>query len=299
MAQRLPDFFVVGAPKCGTTTLHHWLRAHPALFLPEHKEPMYFCGYDGSWRGPGAAIVWRKVVAELRDYQALFAAAPATARAGEASVDYLHEEAAARNIRAAIPQARIVAVLRQPVERAYSEHMHLVRDASDAPDFETALEREPQRITERWIPMYHHVRRSRYHDAVRRYFELFGAESVRVLLYEDLLADPAGFLGAVHAHLGVEPRPPPDEAVLNPGRGVRRHWLNRLVVSPPPAVKKAAAVVPERLRATLRDAAVASNRAPAPPLAPEVARRVFERYFRADVEALESLLGRDLSAWKP
>jgi len=141
---RLPDFFLVGAPKCGTSALHAALARHPGLFLCEPKEPKFFLT-DGppptSGGGPGDVPTWREHVWRRDDYEALFAAAPATALCGESTVFYLYDRDAQARIRKLLPDARLVAVLRDPAERAHSNWVHL-RDAGLEPeaDFATALE---------------------------------------------------------------------------------------------------------------------------------------------------------------
>ena len=125
---RLPDFLLLGAPKCGTSALHAALARHPELFLSEPKEPKFFLT-DGpppsSGGGPGDLPTWGEHVWRRDDYEALFAAAPAGARCGESTVFYLYDLDAQRRIRTLLPDARLVAVLRDPAERAHSNWAHL------------------------------------------------------------------------------------------------------------------------------------------------------------------------------
>ena len=125
---RFPDFLLVGAPKCGTSALHAALARHPQLLLSEPKEPKFFLT-DGppptSGGGPGDVPTWGEHVWRQDEYKALFAAAPAGARCGESTVFYLYDRDAQRRIRTFVPEARLVAVLRDPVERAHSNWAHL------------------------------------------------------------------------------------------------------------------------------------------------------------------------------
>ena len=147
---RLPDFLLLGAPKCGTSALHAALARHPGLFLSEPKEPKFFLT-DGppptSGGGPGDVPTWGEHVWRRDDYEALFAAAPAGALCGESTVFYLYDRDAQARIRKLLPEARLIAVLRDPAERAHSNWAHL-RGAGLEPeaDFATALDREPERI---------------------------------------------------------------------------------------------------------------------------------------------------------
>src|SRR6185503_1024639 len=163
-----PDFFLVGAPKCGTSALHAALARHPGLFLCEPKEPKFFLT-DGppptSGSGPGDVPTWREHVWRRDDYEALFAAAPATALCGESTVFYLYNREAQARIRKLLPDARLVAVLRDPAERAHSNWTHL-RDAGLEPeaDFATALDREPERIAAGWAHFWHYAALGRYRE---------------------------------------------------------------------------------------------------------------------------------------
>ncbi len=123
----LPDFFVAGAPKAGTTALHAALAQHPELYLSPVKEPKFFLtdGPPPTQGGPGDAKTYREHVWRRQDYEDLFAAAPPGTRRGESTPFYLYSHDAQRRIRALIPQARLIVVLRDPVERAHSNWTHL------------------------------------------------------------------------------------------------------------------------------------------------------------------------------
>src|SRR3954453_3663754 len=125
----LPQFLLIGAPKAGTTALHVALAAHPDVFMSSPKEPKYFLTDDGrrpvARGGPGDAQTVRQQVWRREDYERLFDAAPAGAQRGESTTLYLQDRAAHRRIAAALPDARLVAVLRDPVDRAHSNWTHL------------------------------------------------------------------------------------------------------------------------------------------------------------------------------
>ena len=207
MAGRLPDFLLLGAPKCGTSALHAALARHPGLYLSEPKEPKFFLT-DGppptAGGGPGDVATWGEHVWRRADYQALFAGAPSAARCGESTVFYLYDLAAQRRIRTLLPAARLIAVLRDPVERAHSNWAHL-RAAGLEPeaDFRTALEREPERITAGWAHFWHYTAQGRYGGQLEHLFGLFPPEQVLLLRYRELRDEPVATVDRVCRFLRV------------------------------------------------------------------------------------------------
>jgi hypothetical protein len=204
----LPDFLVVGAPKAGTTALHAALAAHPELFMSRVKEPRYFLCDDGvpppRRGGPGDAQTYQEYVCRRADYEALFAGRGDGMLAGESSPFYLWDRAAHRRIRAAIPDARLIAVLRDPVERAYSNWAHLWSAGLEpCGDFIEACEREPRRIAAGWAPFWRYLELGRYGEQFRDLFRVFPPEQVLILRYRELRDVPAAALARVCGFLGV------------------------------------------------------------------------------------------------
>jgi len=208
VARRLPDFLLLGAAKCGTSALHAALAGHPGLFLSEPKEPKFFLTAGRppqSGGGPGDVPTWAEHVWRRADYEGLFAAAPPASRCGESTVFYLYDLAAQRRIRELLPAARLIAVLRDPVERAHSNWAHL-RAAGLEPeaDFLTALELEPERVAAGWAHFWHYTAQGRYGDQLEHLFGLFPAEQVLLLRYRGLRDAPAETADRVCRFLEVE-----------------------------------------------------------------------------------------------
>ena len=162
MAGRLPDFLLLGAPKCGTSALHAALARHPGLYLSEPKEPKFFLT-DGppprTGGGPGDVATWGEHVWRRTDYEALFAAAPPGARCGESTVFYLYDLAAQLRIRELLPAARLIAVLRDPVERAHSNWAHLRGPGWNRNPTRGGTGREPARVAAGWAHFWHYTDR--------------------------------------------------------------------------------------------------------------------------------------------
>ena len=206
----LPDFFLLGAPKAGTTALHAALAQHPQLYLSAVKEPkFYLC--DGrppsrsGQRGPGDAHSAREWVWRRSEYEALFDVAPAGTLKGESTPFYLYDRFAQRRIKADVPDAKMLVVLRDPIDRAYSNWMHLWSDGLEPiGDFAQAWAAEDERVAAGWAPFWHYRRLGLYGEQLRDLIELFGRDQVHVLRYRDLVETPDAALDKVCAFLGVE-----------------------------------------------------------------------------------------------
>lgn len=202
----LPDFLLVGAPKTGTTALHVALAKHPELFLSTNKEPKFFLadGPPPTGGGPGDAQTYREYVWRQADYEHLFAPAAAGMLKGESTTLYLRDPAAHRRMKALIPNAKLIAVLRDPVDRAHSNWTHL-RSAGleHEGDFLAACQLEHQRASRGWGPFWRYLGLGHYGEQVEHLYSLFPQEQVLLLLYRDLRDRPAEILDRICSFLGV------------------------------------------------------------------------------------------------
>jgi hypothetical protein len=302
--RRLPDFFIVGQFKCGTTALYEMLRRHPQIYMPERKELWFFAPelLDRSRA--------RSRPHTLEGYMSLFAAARPQQRAGEATPSYLMSATAARSIAELQPDARIIAILREPASFLRSFHLQCVQNRTETEnDLRKALALEGARREGKHIPRHasrpqellysEHVR---YVDLLRRYHAVFSAEQVLVLIYEDFRRDNEGTLRQVLGFLDVDDTLELETVEANPTVRVRSTQLHELLLSvylgrgpATRAVKGAAkALVPRRLRgralrATQRHVIFGNPREPDEELTLELRRR-----FKGEVVALSEYLDRDL-----
>lgn len=292
-----PDFFVVGAFKCGTTALYDYLRQHPQVYMPFHKEPLFF----------GDDLTRRYGRMSEAEYLALFRDAAPGQRAGEASAWYLYSTSAAHQIATFAPGAQIIAMVRNPVDVMHAQHSQLLfNNQEDIRDFAEALAAEPaRRRGERMPPgplrpetlFYRHS--VRFAEQLERYLQAFGSERVHVVVFDDFARDTAAVYEGVLEFLGVEDSFKPDFGVRNPNKRVRLAALQRLVYQPPgpllrlvPRLRRFPAI--HRLReAVLRLNSTAARRQA---MDPQLRRRLTEE-LAPDVERLGRLIGRDLSAW--
>jgi hypothetical protein len=202
----LPDFLIAGVPKAGTTALHAALVRHPGLFLPAVKEPKFFLtdGRPPRKGGPGDVQTYQEHVWRRTDYEALFASAPAGALRGEATPFYLYDHDAHDRIHALIPGARLILLLRDPVDRAHSNWTHLWNAGLEPEsDFLTACRAEQQRRADGWADFWHYVSLGLYGRQVQHLYKVFPRDQVLLLRYRELKDAPAATLDRVCDFLGV------------------------------------------------------------------------------------------------
>jgi sulfotransferase family protein len=218
----LPDFLIAGVPKAGTTALHAALQPHPSLFLPAVKEPKFFLSDGPPPRrgGPGDVQTYQEHVWRRDDYEALFAPAPPDALRGEATPFYLYDERAHERMASLVPDAKIILLLRDPVDRAHSNWTHLwIAGLEPEADFLAACRAEDQRVAAGWADFWHYTRLGRYGRQVASLYKHFPREQVLLLRYRELKDNPAVTLDRVCSFLGVA------EGVLSaiPKENVNRH----------------------------------------------------------------------------
>ena len=300
----LPDFFVIGAPKAGTTALHAALAEHPQLYLSAVKEPKYFLCDDAppvNQAGPGDAHSAREWVWDRQRYEELFAPAPEGALRGESTPLYLADLDSHQRIHDAVPDARLVAVLRDPVDRAYSNWAHLWADGLETiDDFVAACAEEPRRREAGWAPFWRYLETGLYGRQLLHLFSLFDRDQVHIIRYMDLVGSPAATLDGVCRFLGVEEGVVTEVPARNVGgyvppslyvkvlRGVFRGGASLGQHFPPQVWRKASLPLQWLMQRT-------------PQHRPELAeseRAQLVEYFARDIDVVEEITGWDLSTWR-
>jgi len=251
---RVPDFFIVGAAKSGTTSLSYYLRQHPDIFIPPRELDFF-----------SSDLCLSRDFQTKEQYFSYFSNVAPEILVGEKSVSYLYSRRAANEIKAICPHARIIIILRNPVDVIDSLHSHLVRIGyEDIYDLECALAEEGKRNQGVRIPkntprpallLYRQV--VKFTEQVRRYCDSFGMENVKVILYEDLKNTTSEIYRDTLTFLGMNDTWCPDFSIKNSNWNVRRRTLHRaltrMFVRPPlSAVKLARLVLPLRVRQPLR-----------------------------------------------
>jgi hypothetical protein len=302
---RLPDFLLIGAPKAGTSALHAALTTHPELFLSRVKEPKYYlCGDSPppAYQGPGDAHSNREWVWQRSRYQALFADAPDGVLCGESTPFYLYHRDARRRIAADLPQARLVAVLRDPVDRAYSNWMHLWVDGLEpCADVVEACDREQERLDAGWAPFWHYRGLGMYGRQVADLYRHVDPDRVLLLRYRDLVDEPDRTLDRVCTFLGVATgvvsAVPTDNSRPFVTPGLRTRALGPVIR----AGARAGAWLPphvwRKVSAPLVGQLHGSGSAARPRLTAEQRSALLEP-FLPDIDLLEQVTGEDFGTWR-
>jgi hypothetical protein len=307
-AGRVPDFFIVGHAKSGTTALYEMLKGHPQIFMPHVKEPWFF---SSDMRVRFQPLRAAPEPDTLDEYKRLFAPALPGQKAGEASSSYLWSQTAAAAIARENPQARIIAILREPTSFLRSLHLQLLQThVEDEKDLRKAMELEAARREGRNIPRRSHrpqllqyASLVRYAQQLRRYHEHFPPEQVRVLIYDDFRADNEGTVRDVMRFIGVDADGPIDTLDANPSILMRSQRLDDLVYTvsvrgggPLTRVTRGAikAAVPRSVRRGALGVARRRVVHASPPPADEALMRELRERFKPEVAAAGEYLGRDL-----
>lgn len=286
-----PNFFIIGAPKCGTTSLAAWLADHPNIYMSPTKEPHFF------------NTDHKRFINSLSSYERLFEGVTERHRAvGEASVWYLYSADAVANILAYNPDARFIVLLRNPIEMAPSLHEELVfTGREDVADFASAWTLQEVRRHGAHLPrMVWEPKYLQYGDLcslgaqVERLFGRVPRERVKIILLEDVTRDPGGVYRSVLRFLGVDDDQRQDFTALNQAKS--RRWPGLLAVAWAVTTVKRALGIEGGLGLWKRLDAVNRVERPRPPLSSDM-RQTLEDYFRRDIERLQVLIGRDLGHW--
>jgi hypothetical protein len=286
----LPNFFIVGAPKAGTTSLYRYLNEHPQVYMCPIKEPGYFAPEYGL----------QNILSTWEGYLALYRGVREETAIGEATVCYLLSRTAACNIAARIPHARIIISLRNPVDRAFSQYLEMLTVGATRKSFREEIEaglqcsvRADGSFEYLWPPRPF-LQFGRYHEQIRRYFEVFPRAQIHILYYEDLERAPERVLAELFTFLGVDRGFLPDLS--------RRYNEPRVprLVGATYLLKKSGAwrclrgLAPRPLSPRLRALMFRARGS----LRMETADRAFlTHYYSDDIRALALFLDRDLSSW--
>jgi len=293
----LPNFFIVGAAKAGTTSLVKYLAQHPDIFMPELKEPKYFSHQDNIFphNGPGDGAVDHKVIKDFDRYLELFEPGAKSPARGEASVDYLFFDNVPRRIQKCVPEAVIFIILRNPIDRAFSAYMHMVRDGRENLSFEEAMGAEAVRRKSNYEFFWRYTELGLYSAQIERYLEVFHSQ-VFVLLYDHLVADPLGFSKVVFGLLGVDPHFTPDTSARHNISGRPKMRVLHTLLNRQNAMKSSIKpFLPDAIRHYMQRKVRRMN------LKKEAmrleTRERLKALYKEDIDRLEQMLGTNLGHW--
>lgn len=303
-----PNFFIVGAPKCGTTALFSYLGEHPEIYIPNSpdsleasmggKKELHFFGTDLLFNRPS-----------LEEYLAYYKNSKEEKHLGESSVFYLYSRKAASEIHDFCPSARIIIMLRNPIDMIYSWYSQLLFWGDEKlEDFEAALNAESQRKNGDNIPVksdhptacYFYRDIAKYSEQIERYFQVFGREQVQVIIFDDFKQDTKKTYQSVLTFLGnIDNEFEPDFKVVNSNKTIRNKNLQEFLRHPPNISRSLVkALFPSFLRKNLRQKLQQYNtKIEGREDLNESLRCRLNEEFKPEVEQLSQLLQRDLTHW--
>lgn len=295
----LPNFLIIGAPKCGTSALYFCLEQHPEIYMSPIKEPDFFAFENDppTYRTPfgNEARANKRAIVTLREYVALFDDVRSEKAVGEASTIYLYHPSAPKRIHAYIPDARLVAILRNPIERAYSSFLHQIREGLEPlEDFEQALLAEEERLAKNFGVLWRYVDVGLYSQQLERYYSVFDRSQIRIYLYEDFSETPEKMLIDLFQYLGVDPTFCPRRGRFNV-TGVPRSRILQSLIDQVAGNFPLKSLIPRRPRRRASWFVRGLNLRK--PDMSEDARRYLNDVFRDEILKLQGMLSRDLSRW--
>ncbi|UII21149.1 sulfotransferase family protein [Fulvivirga ligni] len=301
----LPDFLIIGAGKCGTTSVDNYLKQHPSIFVTAFKEPNFF-GFEmvkpEDFDDPNELKYYQDhSITDLKSYQDLYKEAEPGQIKGETSNTYLYHETAPERIKHYVPDVKMIAIFRQPAERLYSRYLHLARvDQLPTPTFEGVLDKSTI-----WWERNDLVKEGFYYKNLSKFYDHFDKDQIKVVLFEDLKKDPQGIIQSIAEFVGADGSFEFDLSVeYNKSGFIKNKFYDKMIGQNSIIKKGIKSMVPtsafEKLKSNpwLRKkfTDITDKNLVRPKLEPELKQKVTDIY-RADIQQLAKLINRDLSHW--
>lgn len=302
----MPNFIIIGAGKCGTTSLVSYLSQHPEIYFSPIKEPRFFAfeGQQLDCRGPADEHFVQTTVTDLSSYKRLFEGVTTEKAIGEASTGYLHRPRAIERIKYYVPDARLITFLRDPVERAYSTYLMNVRiGVEPLSDFSKAIAEQDQRSHAGWCVAHNYISIGYYYRHLKPYINTFGRDQVRVYLYNDFKRDNLSIINDIFEYLDVDSTFVPDinkkqnAANLVPANRAIDWLLDksvRCLNTSAKLITPGLAWRSRRLACELENTRISQY---IKSTMPNKLRKKLISLYREDIIQLEKLIDRDLSDW--
>jgi hypothetical protein len=296
----LPNFLIIGAAKSGTTAIYTYIKQHPQIFMSEQKELRYFSYSRNPAVQPPKDYIHPSVTT-LDQYKQHFKSVSDESVIGESSPTYLYTPETAERIKALLPDVKLFAILRNPIDRAYSAYTHALRDWKEpAASFDEALQQEEDRIAAGWGMLWHYKAAGLYYQQLMPYFNIFDKDRIKVVLYDDLVADTNQLLKDLFGFLNVDEYFHPDTTSRPnvsgfPKNQFAHNVMKILFLGKNPVKSVSRKIIPNKLRyrfvKSLRHYNL-EKRA----LSQETRKSLIE-YYQNDILLLSDLINRDLSHW--
>lgn len=283
--------------KSATTSLYTYLKQHPEIFMTKVKEPMFFNNYkqDSDYK------VLRnksKKLKTLEEYLLMFEDVKDEKAIGEASPAYIYNKKAPQLIKENLQDVRIIAILRQPIDRAYSNYLHVVRaDKENSNSFEESLEKEKERINEKWSPLYYYIEKGYYSEQLKRYYDLFPSEKIKVYLFEDVVKRPKETLKDIFKFLEVDENVDIDTSKKSNVSGTPKGFLGFVLKKMRYYNLMPKFAISDYLPYFIVNFIFKSVYKKPEKLSSEKRKELTDKFFKEEIQKLEKLIDRDLSKW--
>lgn len=291
---KLPTFLIIGVQKAGTTSIYNYLKQHPQVYMSPVKETNFL---ERDWENLAPEVVNKNGIDTFEKYSQLFAGVKEEIAIGEASPNYLfHYESACERILRYLPDAQLIAILRNPVERAYSDYLMHIRDAIGAGKSRTLSEQIKSRANSSFT-----LRKGLYSEQLKYFFDTFGKDKVKVYLYDDFSKKPVDTIQNMYEFIGVNDKFCPDMSKKSQVAQVPKNQLvNTLLRKQNPLREFVASglkqIIPLQARQSLRSSLINMNSTGKSSLSLEERKELVE-FYREDILKLQDLIQRDLSSW--
>lgn len=302
-----PNFIIIGAEKCGTTSLYHYLNQHPEVYMSPEKEPCYYIFKNGTPSILGSEInkdvFLRTRIKNEQEYSKQFEGVNMQKAIGEASASYIYVKEAAENINNELPNAKLIVVLRNPVERAYSNFLHCIRRGVEPlRDFNEYVQShvEQTRIKNKVGLVLYYIEKGFYFKYLSEYFQLMNKENIKVIVYDELKQNPEKVVETIFNFLGLNQSFKIDVSEhhnVSEKKGLQKNALTDLYKSRSPLMFKIKNWIPRSMGKSVANLLNKNFREDIPQMTDET-KTILKSTFLADIENLERLIDKDLSGWK-
>ena len=297
MQEKKPNFIVIGAMKAATTSLYTYLKQHPEIFMTKDKEPMFFNNFqqENNYKISGSK---RKRLTTLNEYLAMFDDVKNEKAIGEASPEYIYNSKAPQLIKEHLSNVKIIAILRHPTDRAYSNYLHSKRaDRENATTFQEAIELENKRIEDNWSPLYHYIEKGYYSVQLKRYYQLFPKENIRVYLFEDVVSNTKETLKDIFNYLEVDENVEIDISKKANVSGIPSGIFGFILKKMRYYNLMPKFAISDYFPKFIVKLIFRSVYKPTKKLDENVRRDITEKYYKEEINTLEKLIKRDLNSW--
>ena len=291
-----PTFIIIGAMKAATTSLYTYLKQHPDVFMTHIKEPMFFNNLNKENDFVVKGRKSKKIIT-FDEYYSLFNDVKKEKAIGEASPSYIYNEQCATLIKEHLPNTKIIAIIRQPVERAYSNYLHAKRaDREPITNFEDAFNSEEERINKNWSPLYHYKAQGFYYRQLKRYYNLFPKNQIKVILFKDIITNPERITKEIFDFLGLDAFIPDTSKKANVA-GTPKGLFGWLIMKMRkhnliPNIEFSKILPKFMVKIILKTIYSKPNK-----ISKYLVAKLTNKHYKEDIKKLEKLIVKDLSHW--